>query len=131
MATVHLLFYAAAGPLVGVAAEDHLSEPLHRPALQFGHDLGQVGGRLLVDDGHVTQDVPLAARLVAAEGAAVELDEDVVAVGVELDVLRQVLAGAELTFAQFAEELLEVKAHRQFGHFGSHVWAEHVAPAGR
>lgn len=88
MPPVHFLFDVAACPLVGGGAvEDDLGEPLHRPALQFGHDLGEVCRRLLVDHGHVAQDVTLAARLVAAEGAAVELDEDVVAVRVQLDVL--------------------------------------------
>lgn len=37
--------------------------------------------------GHVTQDITLATRLVATERAAVELDEDVVAVCVQLNVL--------------------------------------------
>lgn len=36
--------------------------------------------------GHVTQDVALATRLIATERAAVELNEDVVAVCVQLNV---------------------------------------------
>ena len=62
-------------------------------------------------DGDVAQDVAFAARLVATERAAVELDEDVVAVRVQLDVLGQILPRAELSLAKFAVELLEVKAH--------------------
>lgn len=82
-----------------------------------------------MDHSHVAQDVTLAARLVATEGAAVELDEDVVAVGVQLDVLRQVLTRAELPLAEFAEKLLEIKTHRQFGHFGRRANVARVAPA--
>ncbi len=77
----------------------------------------------------MTQHVTFAAGLVATERAAVELDEDVVAVRVQLNVLCQVLTRAELSLAQLAEELLEVKTHRQFGHFGGHADAAHVAPA--
>lgn len=42
--------------------------------------------------GHMAQHIPFAAGLVATERAAVELDEDVRAVGMELDVLGEVLA---------------------------------------
>ncbi len=40
-----------------------------------------------MDHGHVAQDVSFATGLVATERAAVELDEDIVAVRVQLDVL--------------------------------------------
>lgn len=40
-----------------------------------------------MDHGHVAQDVTLATRLIAAERTAIELDEDVVAVRVQLYVL--------------------------------------------
>lgn len=76
----------------------------------------------------MTQDVAFAARLVATEGTPVELNEDVVAVCVQLNVLRQVLSRTELPLAQFAEELFEVKAHRQLGHFGSHAPRAHGCP---
>ena len=67
VASVHFLLDAAARPLVGARrVEDGLGQPLHRPALQLGHDLAEVRGRLLVDHGDVAQDVPLAAGLVAA-----------------------------------------------------------------
>lgn len=65
----------------------------------------------------MAQDVAFAARLVAAERAAVELDEDVVAVRVQLDVFGQILPRAELSLAKFTVELLEVETHRQFAHF--------------
>lgn len=41
--------------------------------------------------GHVAKDVPFAARLVAAQRAAVELDEDVRAIGVQLNVFGEIL----------------------------------------
>lgn len=110
MASVHLLFDVR--PLVGrVIAKHHLCQPLHRPALQFGHDLGKVRRGLFVHHSYMAQHIPLAAGLVAAERAAVELDEDVRAIGVELDVLGEVLARAELSLAEFAEELLKVKTY--------------------
>lgn len=87
MASVHLLLHAAACPLVRTGAvEHHLGEPLHGPALQFGHNLGQICRRSLVDHGHVPQDVSFAPGLVSTQRAAVELDEDVVAVCVQFNV---------------------------------------------
>lgn len=112
VAPVHLLFDV--GPLAGcVGAEYGLSQPLHRPALQFGHDLGEVRRGLFVHHGHMAQDVPFAARLVAAQRAAVELDEDVRAVGVKLNVFGEVLPRAKLPLAEFAEELFKVEADRE------------------
>lgn len=91
MASVHLLLDVCS--LAGCVIAKHcLRQSLHRPALEFGHDLGEVRRRLFVHHGHMTQHVPFAAGLIAAERAAVKLDEDVRAVGVELDVLGEVLA---------------------------------------
>ena len=43
MTSVHFLLGVPSRPLAGAgAAEDDLRQPLHCPALQLGHDLGQV-----------------------------------------------------------------------------------------